>query len=133
MSFGRRSVARTRSERGKPGGRAGPLPNWSLAGHLRREARRRARSESPIANAFCRTAPSVRLSLRPMILAGVLCRAKFLSSRLSRDDHSRRATRLFAGILSISNRLLIALYCALWPKSDHQARRNNNRKAVKVW
>lgn len=75
----------------------------SRTGYLRREARRCARSESPIANAFCRTAPSERLSLRPMILAGVRCRANVLSSRTSRDDHSRRATRLFAAILNLQS------------------------------
>lgn len=126
VSLERAAIARS------PADEPGPS---SRTGHLRREARRRARSESPIAKAFCRTAPSDRLSLRPMILAGVRCRANVLSSRTSRDDHSRRATRLFAAIFSISNRLLIALYCALWPNSDHQARRkqqSQNREGLVI-
>jgi hypothetical protein len=67
-------------------------------------------NEMPTAKAFCRTAPSERLSLPPMRLAGVFFRAIALSVRRSLFDQSRRTFLLAPAISIISvcwERLLV--------------------------
>jgi hypothetical protein len=66
-------------------------------------------NEMPTAKAFCRTAPSERLSLPPMRLAGVFCRAIALSVRRSLFDQSRRTFLLAPAIFD--NRLLGTASC----------------------
>ena len=47
-------------------------------------------SESPMLNAFCRVAPSVRFNFLAILAAGVFLRAMVFSSRTSVEVHARR-------------------------------------------
>jgi hypothetical protein len=68
-----------------------------------------------------------------MILAGVRCRANVLSSRTSRDDHSRRATRLFAAILdlqSFAHRVVLGFVAEVRPSSASRQQSQNREGLV---
>src|SRR5438034_5914611 len=71
-------------------------------GYLNYFRRRRFRvpSEVPSTNAFCRTAPSERRSLRAICLAGTFLASDF-SSRTSLFVHSRRVIFLRAAIINL--------------------------------
>jgi hypothetical protein len=65
-------------------------PGLAAAQSDGRSAYPRESSDTPSANAFCRVAPSVRLSDRAIFLAGVFSRARLFSSRTSCFVQSRR-------------------------------------------
>jgi hypothetical protein len=55
-------------------------------------------NDVPNENAFCRTAPSLRFSLRLIVPADVFWRAIVFSSRTSAWVHSRRVAFFFAAM-----------------------------------
>src|SRR5947209_19928141 len=79
------------------------LPSWfptpDTCNHFRRR-RFLVPSEVPSTNAFCRTAPSERRSLRAICLAGTFLASDF-SWRTSPFVHSRRVIFLRAAIINL--------------------------------
>jgi len=73
------------------------------------EGQERESSESPMLNAFCRVAPSVRRSFLAIADARVFLRANVLSSRTSPEVHARRFFFLFAIKPPFQERQLVSL------------------------